>query len=70
MRLYVIPLLSEELMKAEREIKLHKGKLETMADGDKGQTSQYLRDTIDRWQIIRKEILEAINTLENANILS
>jgi hypothetical protein len=67
MRLYVIPLLSEELMKTERELKLHKAKLDALGP-DLKETSQYLRDKIDQWQIIRKEILEAINILERESI--
>ncbi len=63
MRLYVIPLLAQELSKADREIALHKNKLQQVGN-EMQETGQYLRDRIDYWQIIKQEILEAINKLE------
>ncbi len=63
MRLYVIPLLAHELMKAEAEIKLYQSRLSVLGE-DKKETSQYFRDQRDKWQAIKQEILESINKLE------
>lgn len=63
MRLYVIPLLSQELQRAEENIKLYKKKIDECGFV-RSESKIYFEEKRDYNQAVKQEIIEAINKLE------